>query len=90
MNKIIWNTVTHKPTGKRYRYHIKVSWGVKYYSFDYDQATWHKTRTEAFNHAKETNNLCQLHSRTEIDGRTDRINESLRISEINGWPKGDY
>jgi hypothetical protein len=84
-----WNTVTHKPTGKRYLYHIKLSWGIKYYSFD-DEATWHKSRMAAFNHAEGAGALHQLHSIEFLEASRARIAETLKTSEINGWPAGDY
>lgn len=56
MSKTYWNTIIHKPTGKQYLYHYKLSWGVKYYSFD-NEATWYTSRVAAFRHAQETNNL---------------------------------
>ena len=90
MNKTRWNSVTHKATGKRYLYHYRTSWGVKYFSFDHDESTWHPTRAEAFRHSEETGNLHQLHSLETIQTAHNSYKEVYRVSEINGWPKGDY
>lgn len=83
MDKSRWNTIIHKPTGNRYRYHYKLSWGKKCFSFD-DELTWHDSRGAAFAHAEQTGNLVRLNDLRPV------WKEAFETAEINGWPKGDY
>lgn len=48
--------VTIKSTGERVYYEVKQSWNTLYYSFD-DGATWHHSKNEAYNVARDNNAL---------------------------------
>lgn len=41
----------HKPTGTWYWVEVKLSWNIKYYSFDGGDH-WHKSKLAAFNQAQ--------------------------------------
>lgn len=47
---------TIKATGEQFWYEVKLSWNIKYYSFD-DGETWHRTKTAAYQTARDTGKL---------------------------------
>jgi hypothetical protein len=49
-------SIAEKATGRSYWYEYKDSWRTRYYSFD-DGETWHKSKSRAFQAAKQTNKL---------------------------------
>lgn len=47
---------TIKATGEQFWYEVKQSWSTIYYSFD-DGATWHRSKTKAYETARDSGNL---------------------------------
>ena len=54
MTKLAKTTI--KATGEQFWYEVKQSWQTLYYSFD-DGATWHRTKTKAYQAARDTGML---------------------------------